>query len=47
MLNRALSQVNTVAIGGHIRPDGDCVGSCMGLYQYIKKCYPNIHVTVY
>ena len=47
MLNRALSQVNTVAIGGHIRPDGDCVGSCMGLYQYIKKCYPNIQVTVY
>lgn len=47
MLKRALSQVNTVAIGGHIRPDGDCVGSCMGLYQYIKKCYPNIQVDVY
>ena len=24
-----------VAILGHIRPDGDCVGSCMGLYNYI------------
>lgn len=47
MLNRVLSQANTVAIGGHIRPDGDCVGSSMGLYQYIKKCYPNIHVDVY
>ena len=47
MLNRALKQVNTVAIGGHIRPDGDCVGSCMGLYQYIQKCYPNISVDVY
>ena len=47
MLNHVLSQVNTVAIGGHVRPDGDCVGSCMGLYQYIKKCYPNIQVDVY
>ena len=47
MLNHVLSQVNTVAIGGHVRPDGDCVGSCMGLYQYIKKCYPNISVDVY
>lgn len=47
MLNRVLSQVNTVAIGGHVRPDGDCVGSCMGLYQYIKKCHPNIQVDVY
>ena len=25
----------TVAIAGHTRPDGDCVGSCMGLYNYI------------
>lgn len=47
MLNHVLSQVNTVAIGGHVRPDGDCVGSCMGLYQYIKKCYPYIKVDVY
>lgn len=47
MLNHALQQAKTVAIGGHIRPDGDCVGSCMGLYQYIHTCYPNIEVDVY
>ncbi len=47
MLNRVLQQVQTVAIGGHIRPDGDCVGSCMSLYQYLKKCYPEIQVDVY
>lgn len=47
MLNRALTQAKTVAIGGHIRPDGDCVGSCMGLYQYVCKYYPNIEVDVY
>lgn len=25
-----------IAIAGHIRPDGDCVGSCTALYQYLK-----------
>ena len=40
-------QVNTVAIGGHVRPDGDCVGSTLGLYQYMKNCFPNIQVDVY
>lgn len=27
----------TIAISGHVRPDGDCVGSTMALYHYIKK----------
>ena len=40
-------QAKTVAIGGHVRPDGDCVGSCMGLYQYIKKNFAQIQVDVY
>ena len=47
MLNCALKQAKTVAIGGHIRPDGDCFGSCMGLYQYIKDNYPSVQVDVY
>lgn len=47
MLNRALAQVKTVAISGHVRPDGDCVGSCMGLYQYLKNCYPELSIDVY
>ena len=32
-----LEGVKTMGIGGHIRPDGDCIGSCMGLYLYLKK----------
>ena len=47
MINHALEQAKTVAIGGHVRPDGDCVGSCMGLYQYIKTWYPEIEADVY
>ena len=47
MLNRVMMQAKTVAIEGHIRPDGDCVGSCMGLYQYLKNNFEGIEVDVY
>ncbi len=42
-----LRGVKTVGIGGHVRPDGDCVGSCMALYLYIKKCFPEMQVDIY
>ena len=47
MLQKALQSAKTVAIGGHIRPDGDCVGSCMGLYNYIRTWYPETEADVY
>ena len=47
MLSKILKDAVTVAIGGHIRPDGDCVGSCMGLYQYIKDNYKDKRADVY
>ena len=40
-LETELSRVSSAVIAGHIRPDGDCVGSCMGMYLYIKKNFPN------
>ena len=37
-----------IGIGGHLRPDGDCVGSCLSLYQYLKKCLPEqIYIKVF
>ncbi len=39
--------VKTVGITGHIRPDGDCIGSCMGLYNYILSNYKHVQVDVY
>lgn len=42
-----VQKAGTIAIGGHIRPDGDCVGACMGLYGYIKSNYPDKSVCVY
>lgn len=43
----ALAQAKTVAITGHVNPDGDCVGSCMGMYLYLKENYPTIQADVY
>ena len=37
----------TIGIGGHIRPDGDCVGSCMALWMYLKKVCPDAKVEVF
>ncbi len=42
-----IAQAEQIAIGGHIRPDGDCIGSCLALQQYLKKKYPKKIVDVY
>ena len=41
------SGIRTAAIAGHVHPDGDCVGSCMAAYRYLKDRYPQIRATVY
>lgn len=46
-LDSQLIGINTVAIAGHVRPDGDCVGSCLATYNYIKENYLDLNVTVY
>lgn len=35
-LIRQIQNAKKIAIAGHIRPDGDCVGSCCALYNYIN-----------
>ena len=46
-LEELLQEAKKVALSGHIRPDGDCVGSVMSVYQYIKKNMPEIEVKVF
>lgn len=46
-LNKELESAKTIGISGHIRPDGDCVGSTMALYLYIKKTKPNTDVHIF
>ena len=49
MLNlwESLQGVKTAAILGHIRPDGDCIGSCQALYNNIETNNPEIQAKVY
>ena len=46
-LHELLTNAKTVGISGHIRPDGDCVGSCLAMYNYILTYYPNVEAHVY
>ena len=36
----------SIVISGHVRPDGDCVGSCMAAYLYLKKAMPSADIKV-
>ncbi len=45
--SNCLEDMDNIAISGHIRPDGDCVGSCLGLCTYILDNYPDKTVDVY
>ena len=47
VLGDILKGKRRAALGGHVRPDGDCVGSCLGLYMYLKEQYPEIETDVY
>ncbi len=46
-LEQALEGVKNVVILGHIRPDGDCFGACLGLYNYLDSAYPHVEVDLY
>lgn len=47
ILDDILKGKKSVALGGHVRPDGDCVGSCIGLYHYLREQYPDTGTDVY
>lgn len=46
ILDTKLDGVRTVLLLGHVRPDGDCVGSCLGLWNYLNEVYPQLEVTL-
>ena len=47
VLERALEGVKTVVLLGHIHPDGDCIGSTLGLYNYLRENEPGLEVSLY
>lgn len=46
-INDVIGEAKSVGIAGHIRPDGDCIGSCMSLYNYLKKNRKDLNVRVF
>ncbi|HIX76712.1 MAG TPA: bifunctional oligoribonuclease/PAP phosphatase NrnA [Candidatus Fusicatenibacter merdavium] len=46
-LDEILEGVQTVAIAGHVNPDGDCIGSAMGVYLYLRDNFSQIQADVY
>lgn len=44
---KEIEKADSIVILGHLRPDGDCVGSCLGVYNYIYDNYPDKTVDIY
>ena len=40
-LIESIEKYDRIAILGHIRPDGDCIGSTLALFNYINRNYPD------
>lgn len=46
-LDEILAGKKSVGLSGHVRPDGDCVGSTLAVYNYIRLYYPDVEVRLY
>lgn len=46
-LEEQLYDVKRVAIAGHVKPDGDCVGSTLAVYNYIRKYHSEMEVELH
>ncbi len=46
-LEELLAGARRVAVAGHVKPDGDCTGSCLATYNYIKEYHPDIQAELY
>lgn len=42
-----IGNAKKIVISGHIRPDGDCVSSTLGLRAYLKNALEDAEITVY
>ncbi len=46
-IDQLIGSAKTIGIASHIRPDGDAIGSSLGMYLYLKKNYPKARVDVF
>lgn len=47
VIHELLNEAKSVAIFGHVRPDGDCVGSTLALLNYINDNFSSIKANVF
>ena len=45
-LNEIVKGARTAVIAGHVRPDGDAVGACIGLMLYLEQIAPGLEIKV-
>lgn len=46
-LTELTQAAGSIAILGHVRPDGDCVGACLAACNYLREEYPEKIIQVY
>ena len=46
-ISELIEGAGSVCITGHIRPDGDCAGSALALYRYLKRNHQGLDVDVF
>ncbi|SFP92184.1 phosphoesterase RecJ domain-containing protein [Lachnospiraceae bacterium XBB1006] len=46
-LSELMREAQTIGISGHVHPDGDCVGSTLGLYNFLKNNYPEKKISLF
>ncbi|MDD7267679.1 MAG: bifunctional oligoribonuclease/PAP phosphatase NrnA [Lachnospiraceae bacterium] len=46
-IDTLIKDIHKIAIVGHQNPDGDCIGSSMGLGLYLRERYPQLLVKIY
>lgn len=46
-INKICEEKKSIALGTHIRPDGDAFGSSLALYAYLKKSMPEKKIDIF
>ena len=46
-LLKEIGNAKKIAIAGHIRPDGDCISSCLSLSKYLENALGEVDITVF
>ncbi len=44
---KEIENADSIVVLGHMRPDGDCVGSCLGVYNYVLDNYAGKIIDIY